>query len=81
MKPASPDRRALDMDEVRLVSDLRVMHAKVRELFGCVESLRAHHHARDVLKYADAAVLAEDIIGADEIYQFFVALAEETAAD
>lgn len=80
MKSVPPNNRALDTEEVRLVSDLPVMHAKVRELYGCVESLRKHHAQRQVLKYADAEVLLSDIRRADEIYQFFVTLAEDIPA-
>lgn len=81
MKPISAKGRALDTDEVRLVSDLRIMHAKVRELYVCVESLRRHHGQPDVLKYADIEALTHDIARADEIYQFFVSLADQAAAD
>lgn len=65
------------MEEVRLVSDLRVMHAKVMELFQAVATLRSRHNQDDVRKYADAELLAEDIARADEIYQFYVNLAEQ----
>lgn len=77
MNPAPPSHRALDMEEVRLVSDLRVMHAKVMELSRSVASLRARYSEDDVRKYADADLLAEDIARADEIYQFYVSLAEQ----
>lgn len=77
MKTAPPSHRALDMEEVRLVSDLRVMHAKVMELDRCVASLRVRYSEGDVRKYADADLLAEDIARADEIYQFYVGLAEQ----
>lgn len=63
------------------MSDLRIMHAKVMELYACVETLRRHHGRRDVLKYADSEVLTDDITRADKIYQFFVGLAEQTAVD
>ena len=35
--------RALEIDEVRLVADLRIMHSKVDELYQVVKSLREHH--------------------------------------
>ena len=77
MKIAPPTHRALDVEEVRLVSDLRIMHAKVMELHRCVASLRARYSEDDVRKYADADLLAEDIALADEIYQFYVSMAEQ----
>lgn len=77
MKAAPPQDRALDLDEVRLVSDLRVMHAKVMELYRCVASLRARHSPEDVRKYADAELLDQNISHADDIYLFYVSLAEQ----
>lgn len=78
MKPIPPYGRALDLDEVRLVADLRVMHAKVMELYQSVATLRARHSPEDVRKYADAELLAQNISHADEIYQFYVGLAEQS---
>ena len=67
----------LSLEEVRLVSDLRIMHAKVDELHRIVENLKRRHNHQDIFQYADAAVLAEDIRGVDEIYLWFVKLKEE----
>lgn len=67
------------MEEIRLISDLRVMHAKVMELSRSVASLRARYREDDVRKYADAELLAEDIEHAEEIYQFYVSLADHSA--
>jgi hypothetical protein len=70
--------RWLDVDEVRLVADLRVMHAKVDELFQLVSNLKRRHSGADIHKYADQPVLTEDIARVDEIYLWFLSLKEET---
>jgi hypothetical protein len=67
----------LNLEEVRLVSDLRIMHSKVDELHHVVDNLKRRHSHQDIFLYADAAVLAEDIRGVDEIYLWFVKLKEE----
>jgi hypothetical protein len=69
--------RSLNIDEVRLVSDLRVMHSKVDELYYIVTSLKRRHDESVIHNYADAPVLAEDITRVDEIYMWFIALKEE----
>jgi len=71
------DSRWLDVHEVRLVSDLRIMHAKVDELYQIVSNLKRRHHETDVCKYADTAVLNDDIQRVDEIYLWFVKLKGE----
>lgn len=74
-RPASG--RWLDIDEVRLVSDLRIMHAKVDELYQIVSNLKRRHSGSDIHKYADQPVLNEDIARVDEIYLWFVSLKSE----
>jgi len=69
--------RWLEMDEVRLVSDLRIMHSKVDELYHVVANLKRRHNGSDIRKYADQPVLHEDIARVDEIYLWFVSLKEE----
>ena len=69
--------RWLDVDEVRLVSDLRIMHSKVDELYQIVSNLKRRHSGSDIHKYADQPVLNEDIARVDEIYLWFVSLKEE----
>jgi hypothetical protein len=69
--------RWLDVDEVRLVSDLRIMHSKVDELYQIVSNLKRRHSGSDIHKYADQAVLNEDIARVDEIYLWFVSLKDE----
>ncbi|MGA2905409.1 MAG: hypothetical protein ABSD98_16400 [Candidatus Korobacteraceae bacterium] len=71
------DRRWLDIDEVRLVSDLRIMHAKVDELYQTVANLKRRQSGADIHKYADQPVLNEDIARVDEIYLWFVSLKEQ----
>jgi hypothetical protein len=69
--------RWLDIDEVRLVSDLRIMHAKVDELYQIVCNLKRRHSGSDIHKYADQPVLNEDIARVDEIYLWFINLKEQ----
>ena len=69
--------RWLDIDETRLVSDLRIMHAKVDELYQIVSNLKRRHSGSDIHKYADQPVLNEDIARVDEIYLWFVSLKEQ----
>ena len=71
------EARALDIEEIRLVADLRIMHAKVDELYQIVMNLQRRHDMADIQNYADQPVLAEDIQHADEIYLWFVGLKEE----
>ena len=80
MKKLSKDpvgSRGLTIDEVRLVSDLRVMHSKVDELFQIVTNLKRRHYEGDIHKYADQPVLNEDIDHVDDIYLWFVSLKDE----
>jgi hypothetical protein len=70
------DGRDLSIDEVRLVSDLRIMHAKVDELFQIVSNLKRRHNESSVRLYADEPVLEEDISRVDQIYLWFVSLKE-----
>jgi hypothetical protein len=76
--PGRPtDGRWLEISEVRLVSDLRIMHSKVDELFHIVANLKRRHDQRAIHKYADQPVLNEDIERVDSIYNWFVSLKEE----
>jgi hypothetical protein len=75
--PRVPQDRPLTIDEVRLVSDLRIMHAKVDELFQVVQDVRRRHTETDIHTYADKPLLDQDIQRVDEIYLWFVKLREE----
>ncbi len=66
--------RALDVDEIRLVCDLRIMHSKVDELHRIVERLKQRHPESDIRKYADQPVLENDIHMVDKIYLWFIGL-------
>ena len=68
--------RSLTTEEVRTVADLRIMHAKVDELFQIVSALKRSYSEADIHRYADAPRLAEDIQRVDEIYLWFVRLKE-----
>lgn len=69
--------RSLDIEEIRLIADLRVMHTKVNELFSVVEYLKRRHRESEIVAYADYEVLADDIRRADQIYLWFVKVKEE----
>jgi len=73
----SDRERRLDIDEVRLVADLRIMHAKVHELFEVVSVLKRGHEENYIRRYADHAMLEKDIQRVDEIYLWFLRLKEE----
>jgi hypothetical protein len=76
-KPEDPTERSLDIEEVRLVSDLRIMHAKVNELFEIVDVLKSRYDEQEIRHYADQPVLDRDIARVDEIYLWFLRLKEE----
>lgn len=73
---ASVAARALTIDEIRLVADLRVMHSKIDELHQIVANLKRRHGERSVRDYSDRQVLEENIRRVDEIYLWFVSLKE-----
>ena len=78
--PQEVESRWLTIQEVRLVSDLRIMHAKVDEIYEIVKALRTRHDEAAIVRYADQPVLTEDIRKIDEIYLWFVKLKEESIA-
>jgi hypothetical protein len=67
----------LEVNEVRLIADLRIMHAKVHELFEIVTVLKRGHEDIAIRRYADHAMLEKDIQRVDDIYLWFVSLKEE----
>lgn len=69
--------RWLDVNEVRLIADLRVMHSKVDELYQIITNLKRRHDDDDIHKYADQPVLSEDIERVDEMYMWFLRLKEQ----
>lgn len=73
----SVEGRGLHIEEVRLVSDLRVMHSKVDELFHIVANLKRRHNQAAIHRYADQQVLGEDIERIDDIYLWFLQLKAE----
>ncbi len=64
------------MEEVRVVSDLRIMHSKVDELYQIVNEMKRRHGEAAVHKYSDPPLLDDDIERVDEIYLWFVRLKE-----
>ena len=73
----SDNRPRLDIEEVRLIADLRIMHAKVHELFEIVSVLKRGREENFIRRYADHVMLEKDIQRVDEIYLWFVSLKEE----
>ena len=73
----SDNRPHVDVEEVRLIADLRIMHAKVQELFEVVSVLKRGHEENYIRRYADHAMLEKDIQRVDEIYLWFLRLKEE----
>ena len=69
--------RQFDIDEMRLIADLRIMHSKVHELFEVVSVLKRGHEENFIRRYADHAMLEKDVQRVDEIYLWFVSLKEE----
>jgi hypothetical protein len=74
------EERSLTIEEVRIVSDLRIMHSKVDELFQVVNALKTRHSEADLVKYADQPILTDDIRKVDGIYLWFVKIKEENIA-
>jgi len=71
------DGSSFDIEEIRLISDLRIMHAKIDELYGIVENLKHRHSEGSIVEYADRSVLPQNISRIDEIYLWFVKVKEE----
>jgi hypothetical protein len=78
--PQEVESHWLTIEEVRLVSDLRIMHSKVDDIYQVVKALRERHGEAAIVRYADQPVLTEDIRKVDEIYLWFVKLKEEFIA-
>jgi len=72
--------RSFTIEEIRIVSDLRIMHSKVAELYHLVTALKERHDESDIVKYADQPILTKDIQMVDEIYLWFVKVKEEAIA-
>jgi hypothetical protein len=66
-----------DIEDVRLIADLRIMHSKVHELFEVISVLKRGREENFIRQYADHAMLEKDIQRVDEIYLWFVRLKEE----
>jgi hypothetical protein len=66
-----------DIDEMRLIADLRIMHSKVHELFEVVSVLKRGQDENFIRQYADHVMLEKDIQRVDEIYLWFVRLKEQ----
>jgi len=77
MMTKSDERPGLDIEEMRLIADLRIMHSKVHELFEVVSVLKRGHEENFIRRYADHAMLEKDIQRVDEIYLWFIRLKEE----
>jgi hypothetical protein len=73
----SESDRGLNLKEVRLIADLRIMHAKVFELFEIVSVIKRQHDESSIRKYADHMMLDQDIQRVDEMYLWFLKIKEE----
>ncbi|HEY1940020.1 MAG TPA: hypothetical protein VGJ33_18985 [Candidatus Angelobacter sp.] len=73
----SENERGLNIEEVRLISDLRIMHAKVYELYEIVSVLKRRHDESAIRRFADHAMLNQDIERVDQTYLWFLRLKEE----
>jgi len=73
----SSNEPGLNIDQVRLISDLRIMHAKVYELFEIVSVIKKRHDESSIRRFSDQSMLDQDIKRVDEIYLWFVRLKEE----
>jgi hypothetical protein len=73
----SESDRGLNLEEVRLIADLRIMHAKVFELFEIVSVIKRQHDESSIRKYADHMMLDQDIHRVDEMYLWFLKIKEE----
>ena len=78
--PQELESRWLTIEQVRLVSDLRIMHAKVDKTYEVVKALRTRHDEAAIVRYADQPVLTDDIQKIDDVYLWFVKLKEESIA-
>ncbi|HEX4603029.1 MAG TPA: hypothetical protein VH724_03480 [Candidatus Angelobacter sp.] len=76
MKKVESDH-PLNIEEIRLVADLRIMHAKVYELFEIVTVIKKRHDENSIRRYADQMMLDQDIQRIDETYLWFLRLKEE----
>jgi hypothetical protein len=63
------------------VSDLRVTHAKVGELYSAVQHLRHGHEGEDIVRYLDRVALTEDIRRVGKIYPWYVQLKEKAVRE
>jgi hypothetical protein len=77
MMTKSDNRPPLDIEDVRLIADLRIMHSKVHELFEVISVLKRGREENFIRQYADHAMLEKDIQRVDEIYLWFLRLKEE----
>ena len=66
-----------NIEEMRLIADLRIMHAKVFELFEIVSVIKRRHDEASIRRCADQMMLEQDIQRADELYLWFLKLKEE----
>src|SRR5438105_4657415 len=73
----SSNEPGLNIEQVRLISDLRIMHAKVYELFEIVSVIKKRHDEGSIRRFSDHTMLDQDIKRVDEIYLWFTGLKEE----
>ena len=77
MMTKSDKEPQFNIDEMRLIADLRIMHSKVHELFEVISVLKRGNEESFIRRYADHVMLEKDIQRVDEIYLWFISLKEE----
>lgn len=68
------------LEEIRIIADLRILHAKVFEVFQACNMLRSRHTEKRILQYADQAVVQDDIKKMQLLYQWFMRIQNEILA-
>ena len=66
-RPKRKAETALGVDQIRLISDLRILHSKVDELLTIMERIRKRQDTEAVSEFADRAALTDDINAVDKI--------------
>jgi hypothetical protein len=79
-EPVEERKNELDkeLERLRTICDLRIMHGRVDELHNLVKSLQdGRHSAVDICHFSDPKRLKMNIDHIDEIYLWFVNLKSE----
>ena len=69
-----PSRIDQHRKHVELQADLRILHAKVGELFAITQQLKKRVDPDELLATADSGQLAKNIDCMDEVYRWFTSI-------